>query len=257
MKFKRSLRILLFFGWFSLPLFCFGDSDAVKVFSQANALYGKGQYSAAIKDYKKLMDDGYASVSLYFNAGNASYKNGDIASAILYYEKAHKLSPGDDDINFNLKYANLKTVDKVDAAPEFFLARWWQGLILSLPLSVLSVLSIVLVLAGSAALVLYFFAEAVTIKKAAFYIAMALFISCLCAIFIAGSQSAYFADRRQAIVFTSTANVKSGPVERAGILFVLHDGTKVDILDSEGGWVKIRLANGNEGWIQQSDVQEI
>ncbi|HTI58615.1 tetratricopeptide repeat protein [Mucilaginibacter sp.] len=257
MRFKRSLKILLLFGWFLLPLFCFGDSQAGERFLQANALYGKGQYSAAAKEYKKLMDDGYASAALYFNAGNASYKNGDIASAILYYEKARKLSPGDDDINFNLKYANLKTVDKVDAAPEFFLTRWWKGLILSLSLKTLSMLSIILVLAGSAALILYFFAEAVNIKKAAFYLAVALYICGLCAVFIAGSQSGYFADHRQAIVFTSTVNVKSGPAERASTLFVLHDGTKVDILDDNNGWVKIRLANGNEGWIQQPDIKEM
>jgi len=257
MRFKRSRRILLFFGWFSLPLFCFGDSEADKLFSQANALYGKGQYSAAMEDYKKLMDDGYASAALYFNAGNASYKNGDIASATLYYEKAHKLSPGDDDINFNLKYANLKTADKVDAAPEFFLSGWWKGLILSVPLSALSVLSIIFVLTGAAALILYFFAEAVILKKTAFYFAIALFFLGFFAIFIAGNQASYFDDHRQAIIFTSTVNVKSGPVDRAGTLFVLHDGTKVDILDDNNGWVKIRLANGNEGWIQQSDIKEI
>jgi uncharacterized protein YgiM (DUF1202 family) len=38
---------------------------------------------------------------------------------------------------------------------------------------------------------------------------------------------------------------------------VLHDGTKVNVLDTNNGWIKIQLANGNEGWIQQSDIKEI
>lgn len=257
MKYNKMLKIWLFLAWLTLPLLSFGDSRADRVFAQANTLYTKAQYRDALNMYNKLIEQGYQSAALYFNAGNASYKSGDMASAILYYEKAHKLSPGDEDINFNLKYANLKTVDKVEIAPVFFLNQWWKVLILKFALRTLSVWSIIFVLTGSAALIIYFFAQATVLKKGAFYMAISLFFVGLFTIFVAGSQASYFDDHHQAIIFTSVVNVKNGPVEQSGTLFVLHDGTKVDILDYSNGWVKIKLANGNEGWIKQSDVKEI
>jgi len=70
-------------------------------------------------------------------------------------------------------------------------------------------------------------------------------------------QINYFDNHRQAIIFASSVTIKSGPVEKSGSLFVLHDGTKVNILENNNGWMKIRLGNGNEGWIKAGDVKEI
>jgi SH3-like domain-containing protein len=38
---------------------------------------------------------------------------------------------------------------------------------------------------------------------------------------------------------------------------VLHEGTKVNVLDKAKGWMRIKLANGNEGWLKITDVKEI
>ena len=189
--------------------------------------------------------------------GNASYKNDDIPSAILYYEKAHKLAPGDDDINFNIRFANSKTTDKIDEVPEFFLANWWKSFILSFSTGTLAVLSIILVFIGSAMLGLYFFAHSIAIKKSSFYISVSLFCLGIFAIFIAAMQIAYFNSHRQAIVFSGSATIKSAPADQSASLFVIHDGAKVNILDESSGWMKIRLANGNVGWIKDADVKEI
>lgn len=257
MKFSGLIKISLLVCWFIAPLCCAANEPAEALFAKANALYAKAKYTDALNTYRKLAEDGYQSAAIYFNMGNASYKNGDLASAILYYEKAHKLSPGDEDINFNLKYANLKTTDKVEEAPEFFLNKWWKGIILSFSLKALSVWSIIFVLAASGILILYFFAEAVAIKKTAFYTAVALFLVGAGAIFVANRQLNYFDDHRQAIIFSGSVNVKNGPVDQSGTLFVLHDGTKVDVLENNNEWLKIRLANGSEGWIRQSAAKEI
>jgi uncharacterized protein YgiM (DUF1202 family) len=86
---------------------------------------------------------------------------------------------------------------------------------------------------------------------------LSLFFLGILAIFIAGRQLSYFENHRQAIVFSSSVNVKSGPGEQLHTLFVIHEGTKVNTLESNNGWEKIRLANGNEGWIKAADVKEI
>ncbi|GAA4311784.1 tetratricopeptide repeat protein [Mucilaginibacter gynuensis] len=251
---KRILYIIL---WLALPLLSFADNNTTASFEKGNALYAKSNYKEALEVYKKLIGEGYQSTALYFNMGNASYKTGDIPSAILYYEKAHKLSPGDKDISFNIQYANQRTTDKVVEAPEFFITKWWKGFILALSLNTLSVMSIVLVLLASVSLIVYFFSEALTLKKGAFYTAVSLFVICLLFVFIANRQAAYFEGHKQAIVFTASVTVKSAPAEKAGNLFILHDGTKVNVLDTTNGWTKVQLANGNEGWLKGNDIKEI
>jgi tetratricopeptide (TPR) repeat protein len=235
-----------------LPILSFGHKSLM-----VDVYYAKGEYKEAVAGYQKMVDDGYKSSVIYYNLGNAYYKSGDIPSALLYYEKAHKLSPGDDDINFNIRYVNLKTTDKVEEQPEFFLNRWGRAFILSFSLSTLSVLSILFILMGSITLIVYFFANEFNIKKCSFYAAMVFFFIGLLTVFIAGRQSSYFDNHKQAIIFTGAVDVKGGPVEQSKTLFVIHDGTKVNVLESNSNWMKIGLANGNVGWIRTVDAREI
>ncbi len=224
---------------------------------KGNAYYAKARYKEALTTYQQILDEGYQSAALYFNMGNASYKSDDIPAALLYFEKAHKLAPGDEDINYNIRFANLKTVDKIDEAPEFFLANWWKAFILSFSVGTLTVLSLILVMLASVALIIYLFANSVSVKKSSFYASIVLFLLGVLTIFMTGMQISYFDNHRQAIIFSSSVTIKSGPVEKSGSLFVLHDGTKVNILENNNGWMKIRLDNGNEGWIKAADVKEI
>jgi tetratricopeptide (TPR) repeat protein len=237
---------------FMLPALCFGD-DGLK----GDALYARGNYKEAVKSYQSVISEGYQSAALFYNLGNAYFKSGDIASALLYYEKAHLLSPGDEDINFNIRFANTKTTDKIDEAPEFFLTKWWSGFILAISADSLAILAVVLMLLASALLIVYFFSKHGTLKKISFFSVLGVFVLGLFSVFIAHSQVSYFNDNKQAIIFSTVANVKSGPAGQSATLFVLHDGTKVDIKETTGDWIKIKLANGNEGWLKVTDLKEI
>lgn len=239
------------------PVFTYADSKMQSLFDKGNQAYVKGQYKEAIADYEQILHAGYQSPKVYFNLGNASYKNGDIPSAILYYEKAHKLSPGDDDINFNIQFANLKTTDKIDAAPQFFLERWWQNFILMFSGTTLAVWSILLMLAASATLIGYFLTHSVTIKRSSFYASIALFLIALFSVFVNSQQANYFDTHHQAIIFSNSVTAKSSPSATAKALFVIHEGAKVDVLETNGNWTKIRLPNGSEGWIDVNDAKEI
>ena len=59
----------------------------------------------------------------------------------------------------------------------------------------------------------------------------------------------------QAIIMSPTVTVKSTPNEISVDLFVLHEGTKVDILETNEGWSKIRIANGSVGWLQADFIR--
>jgi tetratricopeptide (TPR) repeat protein len=251
---KRLIYLLLLIV---APLLAFSDDAGPALFKKGNNLYQKANYKEAAATYQKMVDDGYQSASLYFNLGNAYYKNGDIAPALLYYEKAHRLSPGDEDIRINIQFANSKTTDKIEAAPEFFITKWWTGFILALPANTLAVFSVLLFIGASCLLILYRFSGSVMVKKISFYSAILLLLLSIGTVFISGRQAAYFDAHHDGIIFNSSVNVKNAPSNTAKNGFVLHEGTKVNILDKNASWIKIKLANGNEGWVGAADVREI
>jgi len=50
------------------------------------------------------------------------------------------------------------------------------------------------------------------------------------------------------------AIVKSSPEDTSVDKLILHEGTKVDIEETLGDWHKIQIADGNTGWMQQTDI---
>jgi SH3-like domain-containing protein len=47
------------------------------------------------------------------------------------------------------------------------------------------------------------------------------------------------------------------PNDRSEVLFILHEGTKAEVLDSLGSFYKIKIANGSEGWIETSSLKTL
>ncbi|RKR84944.1 SH3 domain-containing protein [Mucilaginibacter gracilis] len=251
---KRITYLLLLLA---LPLISLANSETDALFAKANNQYSKAKYKDAVQTYQSILSNGYQSAAVYFNLGNAYYKLGDIPSALLYYEKAHKLNPGDDDINFNIQLTTLKTTDKIDAAPDLFLTKWWQAFVLCCSVTTLGWLSVLFFIAGFGVLIVYLFAATVSLKRGTFYTSMALLFLGLLSILMAANQVHYFTSHQQAIVFSNSVTVKSEPEKAAKTLFVIHEGTKVDVLENTNGWLRVKLLNGNDGWILPADVKEI
>ena len=256
-KYNMNKRIIYLLLLMAMPFTALCNNIAGTQFLKANEFYKKANYKEAAAIYQQMANGGYQSSPLYYNLGNAYYKTGDIALAILYYEKAKKLNPGDEDINSNIQLANLKTTDKTEEIPEFFISKWWHAIILAFSVNTLALFSVVFILAAFLILILYRFSNAIVVKKVSFYAAMVLLLLGICTILIANRQVKYFEAHHQAIVFNSTVTIKSAPSNSSKNLFVLHEGSKVNILDKSGNWAKISLANGTEGWIGSADIREI
>jgi tetratricopeptide (TPR) repeat protein len=256
MRSKRSIQTLFFWAAVMLPVLTFGSGKTDSLFNKANAYYAKAQYKLALADYQQIIAAGQHSAAIYFNMGNASYKIADLPSALLYYEKAHQLAPNDEDISANLRLANSKTRDKIEELPEFFMSRWWTSVYLSYPANTIAVISLICSFSGSAFLIIYFFAYRKAIKKTTFFISLIFFGLGLFSMFILSRQLNYF-EQQYGIVFNSPVYVKSEPSEGSRSLVLIHEGLKVKILDVGQQWVKIRLANGSEGWIKGADLREI
>lgn len=230
------------------------EEASLKLYHEANMAYQKLDYTSSIDLYEKLVKENTVSAEIYYNLGNAYFKAGNFAKAILNYEKAKKITPDDEDIDFNLKMASLKVVDKIESVPEIFYKRWINSFSTSIPSNSWSIIFISLIwfLFGSASL--YLMGKTVAIKKTAFIMLLAfLFLSGGTGIIAARSHNISHVEQH-AIIMSSSVYIKSSPDEKGNDLFILHEGTKIEILDELNGWNKIRISNGGVGWIQTDEI---
>ena len=240
----------------SISCIAFG-SETEDLMKQGNDYYQQKQYEKAIESYQKIINMGYEGVALYYNLGNAYYRDGKIGYAILFYEKAHRLAPGDDDVNHNLIIANTKTVDKLDALPKFFLFQWWESLLALFTISGWTYAAYIFYLLLLAAVGLYFFAKKPFLQRYSFFSGL---ISLLFLI-ITSSLLIIKLNRelnvKSAVIIEPTATVKLSPDPSSNDAFIIHEGLKVQEEDYVDKWVKIKLQDGKEGWLPENDLKSI
>ncbi len=232
-------------------------SDVEKLFAQANKFYLDQSYEKAAETYEKLIVSGKYAPEVYFNLGNAYYKSGNIAPAILNYERAKNLRPSDPDILYNLRMANLATIDKIEPVPQLFYQRWWDDFVFEGSLNKRAVLGISLFWIAFGLSALYLFSRQIGVKKLSFYGAMFFMIAGTFTCYLTYLQNRHLNNHMAAIIFASSAYAKSSPDEKSANLFLLHSGTRIEILDELSGWKKVRIANGNEGWIEAVAIEII
>lgn len=222
----------------------------------ADSAYAKEDYQTAISIYESLLSDN-VSPELYYNLGNAYYRIDDMPHAILNYERALLLSPGDSDIRFNLQMARNKTIDKIIPESEMFFVTWYKSLVNIMGVDGWAILAIIMFAFAAILILLYVFTDVVIIRKIGFFGAGLSMIIFVVANVFAYQQGNKVASYNGAIIM-STANVKSTPAENGTDLFVLHEGTRVDITDdSMNDWKEVRIADGKEGWIETKKLELI
>lgn len=221
-------------------------------FAKANFYYNESKYDTALVIYEGILKDGFVSAPLLYNIGNTYFKMRNYPMAILNYEKALKLDPTDDDIRQNLIIANALITDKIEPLPVFFVTRWWRNL--GNALTVNGWATVTLILLGIFLLLLFLYLTAHTSggKKATFFLGIITILLLICSGIIALQKYQYLNERNEAIIMRPTITVKSSPSSTGVDLFVLHEGTKVTVLDKDGDWDKIKIADGSTGWLPSS-----
>ena len=191
--------------------------------------------------------------------GNAYYKSGNLPYAILNYERALKLNPSFEDARNNLEMANGFTVDRIEKVPDFILKTWVDNLGLSMSSDGWAVLFIVLFAASAVVFLIFFFVRAVRAGKAALFVTgTVLFVFSLISLSFSFARKADYMSEDYGIVVSAVSSVRSSPSdENTKSLFVLHEGTKVEILEVLGDWSKVEIADGRQGWMEGKDIETI
>lgn len=228
-----------------------------QILQSANKSYESKDYTSAIASYESLVGEGFSSLELYYNLGNAYYRTGNMAKAILNYEKALKISPKDVDTRENLELANSKIQDKIDTLPELFVTRWIQSIQQWMTPAGWIILSIILFGLLLTALVIVFIGQDYSLRKYALIAAAILTLAGIFSIVNATITKHNVLIHDEAIVMPTMISVKSSPEAGSVEKFVLHSGTKVAIDDEVNGWLKISIADGNKGWLNETEIERI
>jgi len=246
---KRAY-ILLVFVIASIGMMAQSIQD--QKFAKANYYYNESRYDTAVIIYERIMEEGFVSAPLLYNIGNTYFKMRNYPMAILYYEKALKLDPTNKEIKQNLAIANALITDKIEPMPVFFLTKWWRNIGNQLSANgwagaSLKLFGLLLIL-----LFVYFTARTRGVRKASFFTSILVIILFVCSLIFAYQKHQYLNEQNEAIVMTPTITVKSSPSSSGVDLFVLHEGTKVEIMDKADNWDKIKIADGSVGWMPSS-----
>jgi len=246
---KKSGLILFF-------LFLYFAGIASEISDSANKAYAKGEFEKAAKLYEKKLANGEA-FELYYNLGNSYYKTNNIALAILNYERAKKLKPNDPDVIFNLELANKKIVDKVEPSSSVFIAEWKSSFLNLFSEKGWSVLCISLFFISILLLAAYLFSKRIVIRQVTFWTAFLFIVLAIAVFFCARAQYKQAAFGNEAIIIAQSADVTGSPSANGIRLFILHEGTKVKVLESSQGWSKIELTENKIGWVPDNSFISI
>ena len=246
------------FVWLLLAMICLGGTSAKAVTkNNADTEYQKGNYQQAIRDYEEVLKNG-ESAEIYFNLGNAYYRTDNITKAVLNYERARLLSPGDDDINFNLQFARSKTIDKITPESEMFFVTWYKSLVNFTSVDNWAKTGILCIVMALLLVLLYLFGPQLMLRKIGFFGGLAFFVIFLLSNLFAFQQKQALDNRTGAIIISPSVNIKKTPAKNSADQFVLHEGTRVDIIDKGmTDWRCIRVGDGREGWIETKAIEEI
>jgi len=226
-------------------------------FERGNELYQKGNYNEAIKAYESVLATKKQSAELYFNIGNCYYKMNKVAPAIYNYEKALVLEPNDKEILNNLKFAHKLQIDEIKEVPKVGFEKLIRDFTGIFHFNTWAWISVVFALLFVFFFVGYYFSQT-TASKRVFFIGMfALVFLLLISISSAIFEKKHDLNERPAIVFAEMISVKNEPRVSGSDVVVLHEGTKVYVLDALENWKKIQLTDGTEGWIDEGAIKEV
>mgnify|MGYP000030847020 CR=1 FL=1 len=233
------------------------QTTTTNLFEKGNLNYKEGNYLEAIALFKKIEAKDSVSSTLYFNIANSYYKLNNVANTIYYYEKALKIDPLNTDAANNLEFARRMTIDTIEELPKTFLQKIEANFIQKLSYNQWSVLAVIFSFLAASLFLLFYFSSISNRKRVYFVTSILAFFLLAITIGISYNQYKKAIHTKTAIIFTSKVSVNNAPTTNSDEVFVLHEGTKVMVLDAVDNWKKIKLTDGKIGWISSSDLKEL
>jgi hypothetical protein len=225
------------------------------LFDSATAHYNAGSYEKAVEKYEQILNNGDHSAAVYFNLGNSYYKLNKIAPSIYYFEKALLLDPGDTEIKNNLEFARNMALDDIKPLPRSGIAKIFDSLTGIMNFDQWAYAAVAMMLLFVLSYIMYYYLRYASHKRIAFITSFSFLLLSIISVTFSYLRYHRYSKERPAIVFAMVTSVKSEPNARSQETFVLHEGTKVQVLDQLDDWRKIELEDGSTGWLQKENIK--
>lgn len=256
---KRALLVL------SLLFAAAPALAAPSLFQQANQDYAAQRYAAAAVKYGGLVKEGVRSGDLYYNLGNAYFRLAQagepntLGRAILSYERALAIEPGLDDARYNLEVAREIVAERHgrDEVKDAVTESPWTRAVTWLPLPVLCWLFLALDVAFFAVLIIVRFLSSGLLRTGLIAGNVFLGVAALVVGVLLVGRVDHIETVRTGVVVADEVVMREGPDPQRREGPRLHAGHRARVLDSNHGWVRLRLANNYEGWVPGETVEEV
>jgi tetratricopeptide (TPR) repeat protein len=253
----KRIIIIISFLFVCLNNYAAGSVRQREIWNKANELYAAQDFKGALDEYVTIEREGFKSKELYYNTANCYFKLKNYGSAVLYYERALKFNPADRDIQRNLEITKDYTLDKIESVPEFILRTWIRDIDYSTSADTWAKASLMFVIIMFGLLLSFRFASSAGARKLSLAGVFVMLFLALSSIGFAWSQISAFNKKDSAIVMKTVASVKSSPDSGGKDVFMLHEGTKVKVIDEIAPWKRIVLSDGRDGWISSDNIEII
>lgn len=254
---KHSLLLsLMLCAWVNMQASTLSRSDADALELRAQEAYAIGDHANALQLFDSIATT-HSSVDLFYNIGNCHFKLGDVPRSILNYERALRLDPGAQDVQANLDMARAQVVDRIDKLPGFALGATWGKLRGGSDVDQWARWA----MWGCVAMFLAFGLGALVqfrwLRSLALGLGAGLLLFTLVSLAFAAWRSGEIRDTSEAIILAAKVDARSEPRDGGPVLFVLHKGTKVTLIQTQDAWHEVALPNGNIGWMPAKSMERI
>lgn len=234
---------------------------------QADSLYSREEFRLAVPLYEQSLREEGPSADAYYNLGNAYYRTNQLGKAVVAYERALRLDPTHADARTNLEFVNSRITD-LPEDDSSFIHQVQERIRNSMSANSWAWCAMGLFILLVACAALYIFSMNVGLRKLGFFggiVIAVLFVYGLLTAFGAASRAQSHTD---AVVIVPSTFISSTPRPSAANrekLVAIHEGTKVEILDSlatpddpeSPKWYNVKINNSTRAWLRAIDVEAI
>lgn len=248
--------VLLLWAIGTQPVGAEDSSSLSELFEAANVAASRGNYEAAISRYQTLIDAGVRDADVSFNLGTVFAQSGDYPSAILSYERALLVRPGDARVEENLRRAEQALEEQRAESEGEATIRRSRSIGDALYDRFTEDLLAYLLLFANAAFFLSLGWAWLSRRRGRWVITAigtAGLILALSALGLA-VKAGMLRDGPRGVVLGDRVALREGPDEQARIREFGRGGDRVQVVNADGGFVKLRIADGAQGWAPASSV---
>lgn len=227
----------------------------VTVLDAARSQYNKNDFSTSALLYEQDIRNGNNSASVYYNLGNAYFRAKNAPAAIWCYERALKLAPNDGASEHNLSLAQKMLEQPIPQLALPFWQRAKQEWSYALPAIIWAIISLI-GLWLAAYLLFQLWQKGKPLHRKLLYRAIAAIAVGIVATYLGYARYKADTTPQFAIVLNNT-ELHALPASEAAIITDVGKGNKVALQLLMEDWAKVRLPDGEEGWLWRKAMAEI